>query len=87
MAAGVRLHKTIDAERIVLMGMENKKWRDILHCLFDITWFLGEQNVAFSGHKQDESSLNRENFFGIVEMLCKYIPMLKEHLMRLNIQT
>uniref|UniRef100_UPI003590127A zinc finger MYM-type protein 1-like n=1 Tax=Myxine glutinosa TaxID=7769 RepID=UPI003590127A len=84
LAAGLRLHKTIDAETIALMEMEKKKWRDILHRLLDITWFLAKQNLAFRGHKEDESSLNRGNF---PEMLSKYDLVLKEHRMRLKRST
>ena len=79
MAAGQRLHKTIDAETIALMEMEKKKWRDILHRLLGITLFLAKQNLAFHGHKEDESSLNKGNFLEMVEMLSKYDSVLKEH--------
>jgi len=49
--------------------------------------FLAKQNLAFRGHKEDESSLNKGNFLEMVEMLSKYDPVLKEHLMRLNQST
>ncbi|XP_061469367.1 zinc finger MYM-type protein 1-like [Rhineura floridana] len=87
LAAGHRLHKTIDAETIAFMEMEKKKWRDVLHRLLDITLFLAKQNLAFRGHKEDESSLNKGNFLELVEMLSKYDPVLKEHLMRLKQST
>ncbi|XP_061440730.1 zinc finger MYM-type protein 1-like [Rhineura floridana] len=87
LAAGLRLHKTIDAKTIALMEMEKEKWRDILHRLLDITLFLAKQNLAFHGHKEDESSLNKGNFLEMVEMLSKYDPVLKEHLMRLKRST
>ena len=83
-AAGHRLHKTIDAESIAAMDREKKKWRDILHWLLDITLFLANQNLAFRGHQEDGSLLNRGNLFEMVEMLSKYDPVLKEHLMRLK---
>ena len=87
LAAGLKLHKTIDAESIALMDREKKKWRDILHRLLDITLFLEKQNLAFRGHNEDESSLNKGNFLEMVEMLSKYDPVLKEHIMRLKIST
>ena len=62
------------------MDREKKKWRDILHRLLDITLFLVNQNLAFCGHQEDESSLNRGNMFEMVEILSKYDPVLKEHL-------
>ncbi|XP_040275768.1 zinc finger MYM-type protein 1-like [Bufo bufo] len=84
LAAGLRLHETIDAQTISTMETEKKKWRDILHRLLDITLFLAKQNLAFRGHKEDESSLNKGNFLEMVEMLSKYDPVLKEHLIKLK---
>lgn len=82
--AGLRLHKTIDIEIINLMEKNKKKWRDVLHRLLDITLFLAKQNLAFRGHKENESSLNKGNFLELVEILSRYDPVLKEHLMRLK---
>lgn len=87
MAAGLGLHKTIDAENIALMDMEKKKWKDILHRLLDITLFIAKQNLAFRDHNEDESSLNKGNFLEMVEILSKYDTVLKEHLMRLKRNT
>ncbi|KAM9311655.1 zinc finger MYM-type protein 1-like [Gastrophryne carolinensis] len=69
------------------METEKKKWRDILHRLLDITLFLAKQNLAFRGHKEDGSSLNKGNFLEMVELLSKYDPVLKEHLIRLKRHT
>ena len=38
--------------------------------------------MAFRGHKEDETSLNRGNFLELVDLLSKYDPVLKEHLIR-----
>ena len=70
-----------------MMDREKKKWRDILHMLLDITLFLAKQNLAFRGHNENESSTNKGNFLEMVEMLSKYDPGLKEHLMRLKMST
>ncbi|XP_073491308.1 uncharacterized protein [Aquarana catesbeiana] len=87
LAAGLRLHQTIDAGAITVMEIEKKKWRDILHRLLDITLFLAKQNLAFRGHKEDECSFNKGNFLEMVEMLSKYDSVLKEHLIRLKQST
>nr|XP_012563280.1 unnamed protein product [Hydra vulgaris] len=42
------------------------------------------QNLAFRGQRENESSLNKGNFLQMLEMLPKYDPVLKEHLMRLK---
>ena len=87
LAAGLKLHKTIDANTVAEMELQKKKWRDILRRLLDIALFLAKQNLAFRGHKEDDVSLNKGNFLEMVEMLSKYDPVLKEHLMRLQADT
>lgn len=61
-----------------------KESRDILHRLLDITLFLAKQNLAFRGHKETESSINKGNFLEMVEFLPRYDTVLKEHLMKLK---
>ena len=84
MAAGLRSDKIIDARGISLQEKERKKWRDILHRLLDITLFLGKQNLAFRGHREDETTLNSGNFLETVYLVSKYDSVLKEHLMKLE---
>nr|XP_023397494.1 uncharacterized protein LOC104847184 [Loxodonta africana] len=87
LAGGLMLHETTDAETIALMEMEKTKWRDILHGLLDIPSFLAKQNLAFHGHKEGESSVNKGNFLEVAEMFSKYDPVLKEHLLKLKRST
>lgn len=76
--------QTVDAERIILMDIDNKKLEGILHMLLFITLFLANQNLSFRGHKEDQSSLNKGNFLGMLGMLSKYDSMMKEHIVRLT---
>ncbi|CAN7939480.1 unnamed protein product [Ixodes hexagonus] len=82
-----RLQKTIDTEIIQSLETEQRKWSDILHRLLDITLFLAKQNLAFRGHREDELAANKGNFLEMVEMLSKYDPVLKEHMLRLKEST
>ena len=84
MASGLRSNKIIDARGISLREKERKKWRDILHRLLDITIFLAKQNLAFRGHREDETTLNRGNFLETVYLVSKYDSVLKEHLVKLE---
>ncbi|KAK8739427.1 hypothetical protein OTU49_003632, partial [Cherax quadricarinatus] len=77
MAAGLRVNKTIDAEIIVSMEIQKKRWKEILYRLLDITLFLAKQNLAFRGHRENELSSNRGNFLEMVELMAKYDPVLK----------
>ena len=82
MCMNLRLGMTIDARETKLIDQNKKKWRDILTRLLDIIVVLVKQNLAFRGHKEDETSLNRGNFLELVDLLSKYDPVLKEHPIR-----
>lgn len=51
---------------ISLMSTANqeqiKKNREYIKCLFDIVVFLGRQGLAYRGHREDESSLNKGTY-------------------------
>ncbi|XP_051168336.1 zinc finger MYM-type protein 5-like [Leptopilina boulardi] len=81
---GLKLQNTIDSELLKNMESENKKWRNILTRLLDITLFLSKQNLAFRSHDESENSTNRGNFLEMVKLLSKYDVVLKEHTMRLD---
>ncbi|XP_065645463.1 uncharacterized protein LOC136075942 [Hydra vulgaris] len=66
------------------MEREKKKWRDILHRLLDITLFLVKQSLTFQVHREDFASENRGNFMELVSLLSNYVPVLKEHSIRLQ---
>jgi hypothetical protein len=53
---------------------------DIIKRLIDCTIFLSFQNLAFRGHDESESSLNKGNFKEFMSFLSKYDPNLKTFL-------
>ncbi|GBP74358.1 Zinc finger MYM-type protein 1 [Eumeta japonica] len=81
---GLRLQKTIDHEHQMVLDQEKKKWRDILSRLLDVILFLARQNLPLRGHREGISSDNRENFLELVNLLSKYDPVLKEHMLRIE---
>lgn len=84
MATNLKSGSNIDQHLIDQREKESKKWYDVLHRLLDITLFLAKQNIAFRGHREDELSSNRGNFLELVELISRYDPVLKEHLLRLK---
>lgn len=54
--------------------------REIVYRIMDIICFLAKQNLAFRGHRESESSLNRGNFLELVSFQAKHDPILKKHL-------
>jgi hypothetical protein len=63
-----------------LHNLEVKHNRDIIKRLIDCTFFLSFQNLAFRGHDESESSLNKGNFKELMSFLSKYDPNLKTFL-------
>lgn len=84
LSMGLKLGKTVDKNNLKIVNDETKKWRNILHRLFDVTLFLAQQNLAFRGHREDVSSENRGNFLELVKLLAKYDPVLREHCLKLE---
>ena len=74
-----------------------KKWKEILLRLLDIIRFLAKQDLAFRGHRErvnceknetdvePEATENRGNFLELVHLLAKYDPVLREHLLRIQL--
>ena len=54
--------------------------RNIFQRLIDVVCFLGKQELAFRGHDESVSSLNRGNYLEIVDLLAKYDGVLETHL-------
>ena len=84
LAVAMQCNSTIDAVVLSSMEEEKIKWKNILYRLLDIVLFLSKQNLPFRGHRETEASLNKGNFLELVELLSKYDPVLKEHLVRLK---
>ncbi|XP_025413291.1 zinc finger MYM-type protein 1-like [Sipha flava] len=45
-----------------------------IKCLIDIVLYLGRQGIAFRGHREDETSVNKGNFKQMYEFLSKHNP-------------
>ncbi|KAL4119885.1 hypothetical protein QTP88_012647 [Uroleucon formosanum] len=53
--------------------------RKILARLIDVVCFLGKQELAFRGHRENEGSLNKGNYCEILDLLAKEEQFVKEH--------
>ena len=57
---------------------ERRFWRNALERLIDIALFLSERNLAFRGSEEVLGSPHNGNFPGILELLARRDPILKE---------
>lgn len=54
--------------------------RNIFQRLIDIVCFLGKQELAFRGHDESASSVNKGNYLEMVDVLAKYDGVLENHI-------
>ncbi|CAH0400600.1 unnamed protein product [Chilo suppressalis] len=80
----IRKGLTIDKEAKEVVERETKRWRETLTRMADIIRFLAKQNLALRGHRKDDTSGSRGNFLELVHLLEKYDPVLREHLVSIN---
>jgi hypothetical protein len=71
--------QTIDhvAEREI--EKEREHWRNFLYKILLIVQFLGEHNIAPHGSNCKLYQDNNGNLLGLVQMLAKFDPIMKEH--------
>ncbi|KAF0754486.1 zinc finger MYM-type protein 1-like [Aphis craccivora] len=55
--------------------------RRILTRLIQVVCFLGKQEIAFRGHNEDSSSINKGNYLELLDLLSRDEQLLREHFM------
>lgn len=63
---------------------ERKQWRDILEMILAIIKYLATYNLAFRGHRESLDEENSGNFIGLVKLLAKFDPVIRDHLQRIE---
>ena len=61
------------------INSEVQKWIEILKRIIDVVIFLGCRGLAFTGTSHRIGDSKNGNFLGIIELLAKYDPVLREH--------
>ena len=80
---GKPIDTLLDEQRAELHSRRQKEIvsnREVLAHLLDIIRLLAKQNLAFRGHDESASSVNRGNFLELVHHQAKYDPILQQHL-------
>ena len=67
-----------------MIQIETMHWKEVLKRLLHITLFLAEHNLAFRGDNDTLYAPNNGNFLGLVEMVAKFDPVMKEHVRRIK---
>jgi hypothetical protein len=77
-----RIEHSISESRRLTAINHNKQVninRKILARLIDVVCFLGKQELAFRGHRENEGSLNKGNYCEILDLLAKEEQFIREH--------
>lgn len=70
----VRIETELDLQlrSDVMRHNETEKNRDILKRLIDATCFLAMQELPFRGHRENEESVNKDNYIELLNLLSTY---------------
>lgn len=55
-------------------------WREVLYRIVEVIKFLSARGLAFRGKDQQLNSKHNGNYLGIIELMSKFDPFLKQHL-------
>lgn len=77
-------NQTIDRVAQRELEKEREHWRKVLLKIILIVRFLAEHNIAFRGSNSRLYQGNNGNFLGLIEMLAKFDPVIKEHVDRIT---
>jgi hypothetical protein len=77
-------NQTIDRVAQRELEKEREHWRKVLLRIILIVRFLAEHNIAFRGSNSRLYQGNNGNFLGLIEMLAKFDPVIKEHVDRIT---
>jgi hypothetical protein len=77
-------NQTIDKDAQRQLEKEKDHWRKVLFRLVCIVNFLAKHNLAFRGTNSKLYEDSNGNFFGLVEMLAEFDPIMQEHVRRIT---
>ena len=77
-------HTTIDETNQRIIRSERDRWRSVFERLFAIVQYLTQPNLAFRGSVDRVYQPHNGNFLGLVELIAKFDPILKEHLRQIQ---
>ena len=69
----------ISNEAAAQKQIEIRENRELLERILDIIFSLAKQNLAFRGHRENESAINKGNFLELISLLAKYDVVLQHH--------
>ncbi|XP_022847629.1 uncharacterized protein LOC111370165 [Olea europaea var. sylvestris] len=81
-----RLNKdeTIDIEIQKQIRKEKQHWKEVLQRIIYVVQYLAKKCLAFRGTNERPLEDSNGNFLGLIEMIAKWDPIMKEHMRRIE---
>lgn len=73
---------TIDDENQKIITQEKERWNNVLERLLAITQYLVQHQMAFRGTNETLYKKDNGNYLGLVELIAKFDPVMKDHISR-----
>lgn len=82
----MRLQKNVTIDKHVqqLINKEKEHRKGVLIRIIVVVTYIGKYNLAFCGNNERIQEDNNGNFLGLIEMIVKWDPIMKEHLRRID---
>lgn len=80
----LKLNNTIDKEYEKFVENETTRWKNIFQRIIAAILYLAEHNMAFRGENDKLYESHNGNFLGLIELMAKFDPVLKEHILTSN---
>ncbi|XP_074328032.1 uncharacterized protein LOC141665944 [Apium graveolens] len=80
----LEINKTIDKDVQKQIKKEKQHWKELLNSIIHVVEYLATNTLAFRGTIDRPFDENNGNFLGLIEMIAKWDPIMKEHLRRIE---
>lgn len=82
----MRINKqsTIDLNHQMMIEKEKQHWKDVMKRIITVIHYLAKHHDAFRGSSDTLYTNNNGKFFGLIEMLGKFDPIIMKHINRIQ---
>lgn len=80
----IKHESTLDESFTNITQNEMTYWKNVLLRVVEVIKFLASRGLPIRGHDERLGSNHNGNFLGVLELLAKFDPFLKEHIERFS---
>jgi len=76
--------KSVNQQHLSIIEKEKIHWKNVLNRILSVIHYLAAHNDAFRGSSDVLYTKSNGKFLGLIEMLAKFDPVIKEHVNRIQ---